>query len=99
MTRLSDDQIADVKARVDLAGLAQDLGARLRPSGGRLVGSCPLCGGGNAMKPWSEKAFSQTMVKKGFVKVDGRIRHFLGLQLHSVPDRPEPRSPRREDDR
>jgi putative DNA primase/helicase len=53
----------------------------------------------NAMKPWSEKAFSQTMVKKGFVKVDGRIRHFLGLQLHSVPDRPEPRSPRREDDR
>lgn len=53
----------------------------------------------NAMKPWSEKAFSQTMVKKGFVKVDGRIRHFLGLQLHNVPDRPEPRSPRREDDR
>jgi putative DNA primase/helicase len=53
----------------------------------------------NAMKPWSEKAFSQTMVKKGFVKVDGRIRHFIGLQLHSVPDRPEPRSPRREDDR
>jgi hypothetical protein len=36
-----------VKARVDLAGLAQDLGARLRPSGGRFVGSCPMCGGGN----------------------------------------------------
>lgn len=45
----------------------------------------------NAMKPWSEKAFSLTMVKKGFVKVDGRIRHFLGIRLHDVPERP--RSP------
>jgi putative DNA primase/helicase len=45
----------------------------------------------NAMKPWSEKAFSMTMVKKGFVKVDGRIRHFLGIRLHDVPERP--RSP------
>lgn len=52
----------------------------------------------NAMKPWSEKAFSQTMVKKGFVKVDGRIRHFLGIRLHDLPDRPEPRNPHRGDD-
>ncbi len=53
----------------------------------------------NAMKPWSEKAFSQTMVKKGFVKVDGRIRYFLNVKLHDLPDRPEPRNPRHEDDR
>lgn len=52
----------------------------------------------NAMKPWSEKAFSQTLEKKGFVKHNGRIRTFEGIQLHDVPDRPEPRSPRREDD-
>jgi putative DNA primase/helicase len=53
----------------------------------------------NAMKPWSERAFSMTMVKKGFVKHDGRIRTFEGLRLHDVPDRPEPRSPRRDEDR
>lgn len=53
----------------------------------------------NAMKPWSEKAFSQTMVKKGFVKHDGRIRTFEGIRLRDVPDRPEPRSPRYGDDR
>ena len=53
----------------------------------------------NAMKPWSEKAFSQTMVKKGFVKIDGRIRYFINLRLHDLPERPEPRNPHREDDR
>lgn len=53
----------------------------------------------NAMKPWSEKAFSQTMVKKGFVKHDGRIRTFEGIRLRDVPDRPEPRSPRYGDER
>lgn len=46
MTLLSEQQIADVKERVDLASLAQDLGAKLRHSGGRYVGSCPVCGGG-----------------------------------------------------
>lgn len=46
MTRLSDAQIADLKERVDLAALAQDLGARLRRSGAKWVGSCPVCGGG-----------------------------------------------------
>ncbi|TCR69705.1 phage/plasmid primase, P4 family [Bosea sp. BK604] len=53
----------------------------------------------NAMKPWSEKAFSQTMVKKGFVKHDGRIRTFEGITLRDVPERPEPRNPRYGDDR
>lgn len=46
MTRLSEAQIAELKERVDLADLAQSLGARLRRSGGRFVGSCPICGGG-----------------------------------------------------
>lgn len=46
MTRLSDAQIADLKDRVDLADLAHGLGARLRQSAGRWVGSCPICGGG-----------------------------------------------------
>jgi putative DNA primase/helicase len=53
----------------------------------------------NAMKPWSEKAFSQTMVKKGFIKHDGRIRTFEGIRLRDVPERPEPRSPRYGDER
>ena len=46
MTRLSEAQIADLKDRVDLAALAQDFGARLRRSGAKWVGSCPVCGGG-----------------------------------------------------
>lgn len=46
--RLSDAQIADVKARVDLAGLARELGAGLRKNGRKLVGSCPVCGGGRS---------------------------------------------------
>lgn len=44
--RLSEDQIEDVKARADLASVARDLGARLRKSGTKLLGSCPICGGG-----------------------------------------------------
>lgn len=46
MTRLTEAQIADVKERVDLVRLAGDLGARLRKSGAKWVGSCPVCGGG-----------------------------------------------------
>jgi hypothetical protein len=46
MTRLTEAQIADVKERVDLVRLAGDLGARLRKSGTKWVGSCPICGGG-----------------------------------------------------
>lgn len=46
MTRLTEAQIADVKERVDLVRLAGDLGARLRKSGAKWVGSCPICGGG-----------------------------------------------------
>lgn len=46
MTRLSEAQIADIKDRVDLVRLAGDLGARLRRSGAKWVGSCPICGGG-----------------------------------------------------
>lgn len=46
MTRLTEAQIADLKDRVDLVKLAGDLGARLRTSGSKWVGSCPVCGGG-----------------------------------------------------
>lgn len=42
----SEAQIADVKARTDLAGLAISLGAALRRSGQKFIGSCPVCGGG-----------------------------------------------------
>lgn len=44
--RLSPAQIDDIKARANLAHVAADLGAALRPSGRKLVGSCPMCGGG-----------------------------------------------------
>ncbi|WP_127076163.1 DUF7146 domain-containing protein [Rhodomicrobium lacus] len=43
---LSPAQIEDLKARVDLASLAEQLGAKLRRSGRHMMGSCPICGGG-----------------------------------------------------
>lgn len=58
MTRLSEAQIADLKERVDLANLAQSLGAKLRRSGGRFVGSCPICGGGARATRFEIKAHS-----------------------------------------
>lgn len=45
MSRMTAEQIVDVNARADLAGLATSLGARLRKSGRGMVGSCPICGG------------------------------------------------------
>ena len=44
--RLTDSQIADVKARADCVEIARDLGAQLRRSGRKWIGSCPVCGGG-----------------------------------------------------
>lgn len=43
---LAPEQIAEINGRRDIADLARELGASLRKSGGRLVGSCPICGGG-----------------------------------------------------
>jgi hypothetical protein len=45
---LSEAQIAEIKARTDLPSLAESLGAKLRRSGGKYVGSCPICGGGKS---------------------------------------------------
>jgi hypothetical protein len=45
MSRLSEAQIEDLKARVDLVKLATDLGAVLRRHGKSMMGACPLCGG------------------------------------------------------
>lgn len=43
---LSADQIHELKERQSLAVVARDLGANLRKSGRKLIGSCPICGGG-----------------------------------------------------
>jgi putative DNA primase/helicase len=53
----------------------------------------------NSMKPWSEKAFSLTLEKKGFVKRAERIRLFEGIKLIALPEGSVPRSPRYGDDR
>lgn len=46
MTRLSPADLADLRARNPVERVAQDLGAVLRREGRRLMGTCPLCGGG-----------------------------------------------------
>ena len=43
---LSDAEIVDLRGRVSLEALAGELGVHLRRRAGRLVGPCPLCGGG-----------------------------------------------------
>jgi hypothetical protein len=56
MSRLSEAQIADLKDRVDIADLAASLGATLRRSGAKWVGSCPICGGGKRATRFEIKA-------------------------------------------
>lgn len=60
--RLSDAQIAEVRARADLPALAEKFGARLRRSGGRWIGSCPMCGGGKVATRFEIKADGQSWV-------------------------------------
>lgn len=49
----------------------------------------------NAVRSWSETRFGKAMPLKSFVKTNGRVRHYLDIRLHDVPNRPEPdpRSP------
>jgi hypothetical protein len=49
---LSPAAIADLNARTDLRGLAEQLGARLNRRG---IGSCPLCGGGKTAQRFELK--------------------------------------------
>lgn len=52
---LSAVQIADICRRRPLADVAIEFGAQLRRSGGRMVGSCPVCGGGRSATRFSLK--------------------------------------------
>lgn len=45
----------------------------------------------NAIKPWKETMFGRAMIRKGFVREDGRIRKYVGVELFDVPEMP--RSP------
>ena len=45
MSRLSDDELDDIRARNPVAAVAGQY-VKLRSAGGRLVGPCPICGGG-----------------------------------------------------
>ena len=44
MSRLSDDELDDIRARNPVAAVAGQY-VKLRSAGGRLVGPCPICGG------------------------------------------------------
>jgi hypothetical protein len=61
-SRLSDAQIEEIKARADLAGLVDRFGGRLRKSGRKLIGSCPLCGGGKTATRFEIKADGESWV-------------------------------------
>ncbi len=42
----------------------------------------------NSVRPFSERRFSETMATKGFAKERGRIREYLNVRLHDVPEDP-----------
>jgi putative DNA primase/helicase len=46
----------------------------------------------SAVKPWKEAMFGRAMKRKGFVREDGRIRKWIGVELFDVPEMS--RSPR-----
>jgi putative DNA primase/helicase len=41
----------------------------------------------NAVRPWKEKSFGLAMPQKGFKKTNDRVRLYLDVRLHDVPDR------------
>lgn len=55
MTKLTESQIEDLRCQHDLGDVAARFGAVLRKSGGKLVGSCPMCGGSRKAKRFEVK--------------------------------------------
>lgn len=87
---LSPAQIEDIKARADLAQVAQDLGAVLRRAGGRMVGSCPACGGGKRAARFEVKADGQAWVCAVCANGGDAIRliqHVTGCDFRAAVDR------------
>ena len=62
MTRLSEAQIEDLKGRADLLGLVEKFGGKLRRSGRKQIGACPLCGGGKQATRFEIKADGSSWV-------------------------------------
>ena len=56
MALLTDGQLDDLRRSNPTDDVARRLGANLRRSGGKLVGSCPMCGGGRLAKRFEVKA-------------------------------------------
>jgi putative DNA primase/helicase len=50
---------------------------------------------GNAIRPWSEKAFSLAMKQKGYTRIDGRVRVWsdIAVDLDGLPDFHDTREP------
>jgi len=46
----------------------------------------------NSVKPFQEKTFAAVMVQKGFRKENGRLRKYLDVCLHNLPDDPDAHS-------
>jgi hypothetical protein len=61
MSRLSDADIEDIKARNPLADLAARY-VKLRKAGRRMVGPCPICGGGKASQRFEIRADGESWV-------------------------------------
>jgi putative DNA primase/helicase len=73
----------------------------VRPHTGNTIGARVLhhsfkrfCAG-NAIRPWSEKAFSLAMKQKGFHRIDGRVRVWsdIAVDLEGLPELHETREP------
>lgn len=48
----------------------------------------------NSIRPWKQAAFGRTLIQKGLERENSRIRRYLNIRLHDVPDAPGPAAPR-----
>lgn len=81
---------ACIRPREHVPGLAGEVQAR------RMFQAFEAWCHASAVKPWKEAMFGRAMKRKGFVREDGRIRKWIGVELFDVPEMS--RSPRGGDD-
>lgn len=57
---------------------------------------CDWCDA-NSIRPWRETMFGKVMPQKGITRTKERVRRYLDVELHDVPERASTRSPSTDD--
>lgn len=91
---------ATAELRAEMDPVQRFLDACVRPCAGATIAARELfeafgawCSANN-VRVFSEKRFAQVVYSKGLRKQEGRIRMYLDIETHGVPERPPGPSPR-----